>query len=59
MEDSLASQKQHDTQPPILIGINGDGEEKVEWQVEEILEVKKVRGRTELLIKWSSYDKPI
>lgn len=36
---------------------DGRGEDE-EWQVEEILKAKKVRGKTELLVKWTGYAKP-
>lgn len=59
-DDPLPSQQQDDMQPPAVIrGSDDDGRgEDEEWQVEEILKAKKVRGKTELLVKWTGYAKP-
>jgi len=32
---------------------NPDGKE--EWQVKEILDSRKIRGTTEVLVKWTGY----
>lgn len=59
--DPLPSQQQDDTQPPAMIGGSYDEEddqEHQEWQIDEILDVKKTRGKTKLLVKWTGYAKP-
>ena len=56
-DDPLPSQVQDDTQPPAIIPEDDpDGEE--EWQVEEILESRKTRRATEVLVKWTGYAQP-
>jgi len=53
-DDLLPLQVQDDTYPPIIVLEGGpDGEE--EWQVEEILNLRKIRGATEVLVKWTGY----
>ena len=55
--DPLPSQVQDDSQPPaIVLEDNPDGEE--EQQVEEILDSKKTRRTTEVLVKWTGYAQP-
>jgi hypothetical protein len=55
--DPLPSQVQDDTQPPAIVPEDDpDGEE--EWQVEEILESRKTRGTTRVLVKWTGYAQP-
>jgi hypothetical protein len=55
--DPLPSQVQDDTQPPAIVPeYDPDGEE--EWQVEEILESRKTRGTTKVLVKWTGYAQP-
>ena len=56
-DDLLPSQVQDNTQPlAIVTGDDPDGEE--EWQVEEILNSRKTRGATEVLVKWTGYAQP-
>ncbi len=53
-DNLLPLQVQDDTQPPAIVPENDpDGEE--EWQVEEILDSRKTRGATEVLVKWTGY----
>ncbi len=57
-DNPLLSQVQDDTQPPkIVLEDNLDGEE--EWHVEEILDSRKTRGATKVLVKWTSHTQPI
>ena len=39
-----------------MTGDDPDGEE--EWQVEEILDLRKTRGVMEVLVKWTGYMQP-
>jgi hypothetical protein len=56
-DNPLPSQVQDDSQPPTIVPEdNPDGEE--EWQVEEILNSKKTRRATEVLVKWTGYIQP-
>ena len=56
-DDPLLSQVQDDTQPPRIVPEdNPEGEE--EWHVEEILDSRKTRGATKVLVKWTSYTRP-
>ena len=56
-DDPLPSQVQDDTQPPAIVPEDDpDGGE--EWQVEEILESRKTRGTTKVLVKWTGYAQP-
>ena len=55
--DPLPSQVQDDTQPPGIVPEDSpDGEE--EWQVEEILDSRKTRGATKVLVKWTGHARP-
>lgn len=54
--DPLPSQVQDDVQPPALVREVDETEN--EWQVEEILNDKKIRNRTQLLVKWTGYVRP-
>jgi transposase InsO family protein len=56
-DDPLPSQVQDDTQPPAIVPEDSpDGEE--EWQVEEILDAKRTRGATRVLVKWTGHARP-
>ena len=56
-DDPLPSQVQDDTQPPAIVPEDDlNGEE--EWQVEEILDSRKTRGATEVLVRWTGYVQP-
>ena len=56
-DDPLPSQAQDDTQPPAIVPEDDpDGEE--EWQVEEILDSRRTRGATKVLVKWTGYAQP-
>jgi hypothetical protein len=52
--DPLPSQQQDDTQPPPIVTDNGEDE----YEVEEILDAKKLRNTTKLLVKWTKYIQP-
>lgn len=52
-DDPLPSQRSDDYRPPAIL--TDDGEE---YEVEEILQVKKVRKQWKALVKWTGYVKP-
>jgi len=56
-DDPLPSQVQDDTHPPAIVP-EGDPDGEEEWQVEEILNSRKTRGATEVLVKWTGYAQP-
>jgi hypothetical protein len=55
-DDPLPSQQQDDIQPPSIVP--NDDPDQEEWQVDEILNVKKTRRGTRLLVKWTGYARP-
>ena len=56
-DDPLPSQVQDDTQPPaIVLEDDLDGEDQ--WQVEEILDSRKTRRATKVLVKWTGHVQP-
>ena len=36
-----------------------EGEAGTEWEVEDIKDVRRIRGRKEYLLKWKGYDRPM
>jgi hypothetical protein len=57
-DDPLPSQQQDDNQPPAVVESSFEEGDTEEFGVEEILDAKKTRGRTRLLVKWTGYAIP-